>query len=186
MGKRIGLGRETRRGLYELVPDHLSAGLSCLLSLIDYALQWHRRVGHPGISKLHQALPWISISSFECESCQLGKHFQASYPHLDSIPSKSLFDLFHSDVWGPSWVPFILGFCYYIVFVDDFFRASWVYLLKDRTDVMSSINQFLQEMSTQYSKTLKILCTDSVVEFFGLLYRMYASPVTSSTIYTHK
>ena len=77
------------------------------------------------------------VSSFECESCQLRKYFQASYPYLECIPSKSPFDVVHCDVLGPSRVPSILGFCYYIVFVDDFSRASWVYLLKDRTDVFT-------------------------------------------------
>ena len=80
------------------------------------------------------------MSSSECESCQLGKYFWASYPHLDSIPGKSSFDLVHSDVWGPSRVPSILGLCYYIVFVDDFSRASWFYHLKDRKDVLPSIH----------------------------------------------
>ena len=119
------MGRETGRGLYELIPDHLLVGLSCLLSSTDSSLHWHQRLGHPSISKLCQALSGISMSSFECESCQLDKHFWASYPHLDSIPSKSLFDLIHCDVWGHSRVPSILGFSYYIVFVDDFSHASW-------------------------------------------------------------
>ena len=38
MGKRIILGREIGRGLYELVLDHLPVGLSYLLSLTDSAL----------------------------------------------------------------------------------------------------------------------------------------------------
>ena len=62
-------------------------------------------------------------------------------------------------------MPSILGFCYCIVFVDDFSRATWVYPLKDRTDVLPSIHSFLQEISTQYSKTPKIFCIDNALEF---------------------
>ena len=159
------MGRETGRGLYELVLDHLQVGLSCLLCYTNSSLQWRRRLGHLGISKLRQDLPWISMSSFECESCQLSKHFRASYTHLDSIPSKSLFDLVHCNVWGPSRVASILVLRYYIVFVYDFSRASWVYLFKYRTDVLPSIHQFLQEISNQYSNTPKILGTDNALEF---------------------
>ena len=148
-GKRIGLGRETGRGLYELVPDTPSTGFRCLLSQRDSPLQWHRRLGHPGITKLRLALPWITLSTFECESCQLGKHFRSTYSRLDSIPSKHPFDLVHCDVWGPSRTSSISNFRYYIVFIDDFSRASWVYLLRDRTDVLPSVRQFLQEISTQ-------------------------------------
>ena len=122
-------------------------------------------MGHPGITKLRQALPWISVSSFQCESCQLGKHFHATYPQLDSIPSKNPFDLIHCDVWGPSRTTSISGFRYYIVFVDDYSRVSWVYLLKDRTDVLPSVRRFLQEISTQYSTTPKILRTNNALEF---------------------
>ena len=68
-------------------------------------------------------------------------------------------------MWGPSQVPSILGFWYYIVFVDDFSHASWVYLLKDWIDVLPSIHQFLQEISTQYSKTPQILRTDNALEY---------------------
>ena len=93
-------------------------------------------------------------------------NFQASYPRLNSIPTKSLFDLLHCDVWGPSRVTSILGIHYYIIFVDDFSRVSRVYLLKYRTDVLPSIHQFRQEISTKYSKTPKILCIDNALEFF--------------------
>ena len=164
-GKRIGLGRETGRGLYELVPDTPSTGFRCLLSQGDSPLQWHRRLGHPGITKLRLALPWITLSTFECESCQLGKHFRSTYSRLDSIPSTHPFDLVHCDVWGPSRTSSISNFRYYIVFIDDFSRASWVYLLRDRTNVLPSVRQFLQEISTQYSLTPKILRTDNAMEF---------------------
>ena len=164
-GKRIGLGRETGRGIYELVPDYLPTGFHCLLSQSDSPLQWHRRLGHPGITKLRQALPWISVSSFQCESCQLGKHFRATYPRLDSIPSQNIFELIHCDVWGPSRTPSLSGFCYYIVFVDDYSRVSWAYLLKDQTDVLPSVRRFLQEISTQYSITPKVIRMDNALEF---------------------
>ena len=165
MGARIGLGRETGRGIYELVPDLPSTGLRCLLSQSDTSLQWHRRLGHPGITKLRQALPWISLSHFTCESCQLGKHIRSSYPRLDSIPSKHPFDLVHYDVWGPSRTSSITKFHYYIVFVDDYSRVSWVYLLPDRTEVLPMLRRFLQEISTQYSAIPKILRTDNALEF---------------------
>ena len=121
------MGRETGRGIYELVPDRLPTGFHFLLSQSDSPLQWHRRLGHPGITKLRQALPWISISSFQCESCQLGKHFRATYPRLDSIPSQNILELIHCDVWGPSRTTSLSGFRHYIVFVDDYSRVSWAY-----------------------------------------------------------
>ena len=54
---QIGLGRETCRGLYELVPDSPSVGLSCLLSVKTSSILWHRPLGHPNLSKLKEASP---------------------------------------------------------------------------------------------------------------------------------
>ena len=159
------MGHETGRGIYELVPDRLPTGFHCLLSQSNSPLQWHRRLGHPGITKLCQALPWISVSSFQCESCQLGKHFCATYTRLGSIPSQSSFELIHCDVWGPSLTTSIFGFHYYIVFVDDYSHVSWAYLLKDCTDVLPFVLRFLQEISTQYSITPKVIHTNNALEF---------------------
>ena len=61
----------------------------------------------------------------------------------------------------------ILGFCYYIAFVDDLSRVYWFYLLKYHTDVLLSVHQFLQEICTQIFKTPKILRIDNDLEFFS-------------------
>ena len=51
-----------------------------------------------------------SLSSIECESCQLGKHTHVLFPrHLDQW-TKSSFEFVHTDVWGPSQTESTLGF----------------------------------------------------------------------------
>ena len=70
---------------------------------------------------------------------QIFSHLQ---PCLDSIMSKSLFDLVHWDVWGPSPMSFILGFHYFIGFINDFSSTSCVYLVKDRTYVLPFVHKF--------------------------------------------
>ena len=111
-GAQIGLGRETGRGLYELVPDSPSVGLSCLLSVKTSSILWHYRLGHPNLSKLKEALPGTSLSDYKCESCELGKHFRATYHRRDSIPCEHPFDLVHCDIWGPARSTSLSGFRY--------------------------------------------------------------------------
>ena len=43
--------------------------------------------------------------------------------------SESIFSLVHSDVWGPSGVSSPLGFRYFVSFIDDFSRCTWVFLM---------------------------------------------------------
>ena len=89
----------------------------------------------------------------------MGKHHRSTYPARDSIPSSHAFDLIHCDVWGPSRVPSPSGHLYYIVFVDDYTRVSWVYLIKDCRQVLDIVRQF-----TQHSTTPKVIRTDSALE----------------------
>ena len=54
---------------------------------------------------------------------------------------------------------------YYIVFVDDFSRASWIYLLKDRSHVIDILKIFINEIKNQFVVTSKCLHTDNALEF---------------------
>ncbi|XP_078447196.1 uncharacterized protein LOC144716056 [Wolffia australiana] len=54
---------------------------------------------------------------------------------------------------------------YYIVFVDDYTRASWTYILKSRKEVLSRVQHFLIEIITQYDTKVKVLRTDNALEF---------------------
>ena len=76
-GKRIGLGCENGRGIYELVSDTPSSGLLALFSSSSTisSILWHRRLSHPYLSKLKKTLPRliiiqnhanIHLSSFSC------------------------------------------------------------------------------------------------------------------------
>ena len=51
--------------------------------------------------------------------------------------STHCFDIIHTDVWGPSPILSNLGFRYFLLFVDDFTRYSWIFPLKNKSDVFS-------------------------------------------------
>ena len=105
-GRRIGLGRENGRGIYELVVDSRSTGLQAFFALsassssLPDSLLWHCRLGHPSFVKLKETLPWLNLSEFHCESCEAGKHHRSSYPSRTGPPTHRPFDLVHCDVWG--------------------------------------------------------------------------------------
>ena len=122
-----------------------------------------------------------------CESCQLGKHYRSSYSSRDDIPSSAPFDLLHCDVWGPSHTLSISGHRYYIMFVDDYTRVSWVYLLCDRSEVITIVTHFITKVITQYSITLKILRTDNALEFVQTSLRTFCVDrgIIYQTTYPH-
>jgi len=97
---------------------------------------WHARLGHVShsiislLNKKHQLcvtslLPTPTI----CSSCQLVKSHRLPFQHDDKRASHVL-DLIHYDLWGLSLISSNLGCKYYVIFVDDHSRCTWLYPLK--------------------------------------------------------
>ncbi|XP_077232595.1 uncharacterized protein LOC143869939 [Tasmannia lanceolata] len=159
--RTIGSSREVD-GLYHL---DCSPSSTALHSSVD-AFQWHYRLGHPSLQHLQQtSLVPASISHFQCQSCELGKHHRVSFPSRVVSRVDSLFQLVHSDVWEPSRVASNNGFKYFIVFIDDFSHMTCVYLLKDRSQVFFAFKNFYAEITNQFGCSLKCLRTDNALEF---------------------
>jgi hypothetical protein len=45
---------------------------------------------------------------------------------------KRILELVHSDVFGPITVPSLGGSLYYVFFIDDFSRKTWIYFLRKK------------------------------------------------------
>jgi len=143
-GKRIGSGHE-RGGIYYLDDRVTPTGL--IAGQPDLVLLWHWRLGHPSVQKIRSVIPFESfISSLCCESCELGKHHRAIFQSRVNNRNSFAFKLVHSDVRGPNRVPSIKNFRYFLLFVDDFSRMTWLYLLKERSEVSSVIELFFNEI----------------------------------------
>jgi histone deacetylase 1/2 len=67
-------------------------------------------------------------------------------------------ELIHSDVWGPA-VTSSGGFKYYVSFVDDFSRFTWIYFLKHKSDVERSFYSFQKHVEHLFNS--KILAVQS-------------------------
>uniref|UniRef100_A0A2N9FBP6 Integrase catalytic domain-containing protein n=1 Tax=Fagus sylvatica TaxID=28930 RepID=A0A2N9FBP6_FAGSY len=87
-----------------------------------------------------------------------------SFNNSDSF-SHASFDLIHSDIWGPSPTATVGGSKYFVIFVDDFSRYTWIYLMHNRSELSQIYRTFAQMISTQFSKTIKIFRTDNAMEY---------------------
>ena len=116
---------------------------------MDTHLLIHSRLGHLNISKFRVMVSrFSSLSSIECESCQLRKHTRVPFPkHLDQR-TKSHFVLVHTDVWGPSWIECTLGFRYFVTFIDDYSCCTWLFSMKTRAELFSIFQKFHVEVQT--------------------------------------
>ena len=146
-GKTFGIGRESQ-GLY-----HLTSNSSPAVYVSIYApLLIHSCLGHPSLSKFQKMVTRFSIlSSLTCESCQLRKHTRVSFPKHLNNRAKSPFELVHNDVWGPCRTASTLGFQYFVTFIDDYSRYTWLFLMKNRAELYSIFQKFYAEIQTQFN-----------------------------------
>ena len=70
------------------------------------------------------------------------------------------------DVWGSAPVTTPNGMKWFVTFVDDCIRITWVYLLKHKSDVCSVFRIFYHMVLTQFGRSLKIVRSDNGGEYF--------------------
>jgi transposase InsO family protein len=95
---------------------------------------------------------------------QLAKQPALSFNKSDSF-SHASFDFIHSDIWGPSLTATVGRSKYYVIFVDDFSRYTWIYLMHNRSELAKIYLTFIQMISTQFSTIIKVFRTDNVIEY---------------------
>ena len=170
-GKTIGIGHESQ-GLF-----HLSSPLcSTACTSTKASLLLHSCLGHPSLSKFWKPVPhFSSLSSLECESCHLGKHTRVLFPKRLDPRTKSPFELVHTDVWGPSRSTSTLGFRYFVTFINDYSRCTWLFLMKTRAVLFSIFQKFHVEIRTQFNTSIRILRSDNAKEYFSMPFSSFMS-----------
>ena len=75
------------------------------------------------------------------------------------------FELVHSEVWGPCPVVSLTRFRYFVTFVDDYSRTTWLYLMKKRSELFFHFHAFYAEIHTRFSVSVQNLRSDNAKEY---------------------
>ena len=142
---------------------------------------WHRRFCHLGISNVRKLVKNdlvkgincnISDDKFFCVNCCDGKNHKQ--PFNDSGQKKlKPFDLVHSDVCGNINPVSLGGGGYFVTFIDDATRYSWVYIIKKKSDVFDTFCNWKSMVEKQYESKIKILRSDNGGEYTSKLFEAY-------------
>jgi hypothetical protein len=152
--------------LYRLIFQTVGA-LACSTSNRDLCEIWHRRMGHLHhgalriLRDISTGLPDFGIEQYDvCRGCAMGKYAKAPFPASDSR-SAGILDLIHSDVSGRMSSPSLSGYQYYVLFIDDYSRKTWIYFLKTKGEVFKRFQEFKALVENQTGKKIRCLRSDN-------------------------
>ncbi|KAM0968159.1 hypothetical protein TB1_015836 [Malus domestica] len=135
------------------------------------AMLWHKRLGH--ISKVRMErlikdniLPALDFGDLkDCIDCCKGKLTKVK--KKSSIRSQKLLEVIHTDVCGPFPIKTLCGNIYFVTFIDDYSRFTYLYLIKDKTSVFECFKKFKTEVENQLDLSIKVLRSDRGGEYYG-------------------
>ena len=90
-----------------------------------------------------KGLPLIEKLETICEGYIFGKQHKESFPVGKSYREKAPLEIIHCGICGPMQTPSIGGNTYFLTFIDNLLRKTWIYFLKHKMThwvVFSSLN----------------------------------------------
>jgi transposase InsO family protein len=172
-GRRLGVGVR-HKGLWYLDRHETDDALCTALTVVagdDEAkvILLHCRMGHMSFDTMSKIFPEemkkVDKEKLVCDACEYGKHTRTSYVSR-GLRSTSPFVLIHSDVWT-SPVVSISGMKYFVTFIDCYSRMTWIYLMKQKSEVLSCFKDFYAYIQNRFNIGIQIIRTDNGTEYMN-------------------
>jgi hypothetical protein len=133
---------------------------------------WHARMGHIGetiIQAIHnkgmvEDFPICNLEVKFCEHSIYGKQSRVRFS-FGETRENGILELVHSDVFGLVSVPSLGGSMFYVSFIDDFSRKTWIYFMRKKSEVFDKFKEFKSLVENETNKKIKVLRSERVVNF---------------------
>ena len=87
-------------------------------------------------------MKYLSVGSLSiCESCLEGKISKRPFT-IKGLRVEEPLKRIHSDVYGPFATQARGGYEYYVMFIDDYFRYGYVYLMRRKSETLEKFKEF--------------------------------------------
>jgi transposase InsO family protein len=167
LNEAIIIGNE-ENGLYKL-KGHSEAAMTHAIE--NSCELWYIRLAHIN----YKALPYICKAVTDlpelkgdhkgiCNGCAQVKNIKNPFPKWDN-KTEGVLELIHSDVCGPMPSSSISGYVYYVSFIDDYSRKTWIYFLKTKDEVFNMFKEFKALIENLFERKIKILRSDNGGEY---------------------
>jgi transposase InsO family protein len=141
----------------------------------------HHRYGHLNYNDLMllqrktmiEGLHVMKNDHFPCEACALGKQHRKEFPIHTEKRQIDIPKLIHIDVCRPMQTRSLGGASYFLIFVDDRSRYTWVYFIRRKSDVFEYFKEFITITEKQTGKCIKVLRSDEGGEYTSGAFKSY-------------
>lgn len=147
---------------------------SCMLATTASAKLWHRRLAHINSQDMHRMRNGIvdglsydnslDITKSQCTTCCEGKQMRLPFSHVGERSTETLHRI-HTDICGPMETSSLSGARYFLLFVDDYSRMTFIYFLKQKNEALNRFKEFKSLVENQQSKKIKVIRSDNGLEF---------------------
>ena len=134
------------------LPPIAYVSVVAMVSSITSLSLWHAWLSHVSSSRVkHLAFRGLlgsaSKENFDCVSCQLGKQPVLPFNNSESVSTS------------------ISGSQYFVVYVDDYSRYSWIFHMKNCSELLQIYCNFAKIVETQLCKCIKIVWSNNALEY---------------------
>ena len=148
----------------------MSSHLHPIVASSTSLTRWYACLGHPNKQVLSRVCN-SSSKSISCKSCLVGKSHQLPFEYVSHRASFPLV-VIHYDVWTS---PILSNsdFKYFMLFVDDYFWFTWVFLMKNKSEVPTHFHRFRCFIENLCNAKIKFLQTNGRGEYTNNAFQTY-------------
>lgn len=164
--------RDARGRVYKLrTPERANNAMSHLSNCIH---RWHARFSHRDPNAIKELLKNDLVRELKiddcsikqiCDSCVRGKMSRKPFPKKSLSYIKEPMDLIHIDLCGPMPIQTPEQRRYIMTLIDDYSHYTYVFLLRNKFQVIDVIKDFIQFSSTQFGRKPKAFRSDLGTEY---------------------
>src|SRR5262249_2633567 len=153
--QQVMMGRRDETGLYKLHEKKVH------VNNVQEVKLWHERMGHLSKENLNRMTKEcmvenmdmkISTEELNCQTCQKGKQARKAISKtpnkIEVVKEKG--DRIHTDICGPIEPETFGGSRYFISFIDEHTRKSWIYLMRTKDQALQKFKEFWMMMDNQH------------------------------------
>ena len=131
-------------------------------------LKWMGHLHHGALRMLKETITGVPVLTTKhddtCRGCVLGKYAKAAYSRSNNR-AKSVLGLIHSNIFGPMSTRAISGAEYFVTFIDDHSKETWIYFLRTKDEDFDRFKEFKALVENLTGRKTEILHLDNGGEY---------------------